>query len=1241
MHLLAATPGAIDDGKEPVDLGQTPADLVFISAADTELALLSEARSEMVEPPTLRLANLTHLQHPMSVDLHLDACATKSRLVVARVLGGTGYWRYGAEQFAARLHEAGVPFALLPGDDKPDDDLRQLSTVPDEDYDALWAYLVEGGAGNARAFLVYARAMLDGGEKPAAASPLLRAGLYWPGAGVADLATVKADWRDEQPVVPIVFYRALVQGAGLNPINRLVRSLAREGLNPLPIFVASLKDPVSTATLDHLFSAAPPDVILNATSFAVGSPHDGDNGPQNPFTLPSANDAPVFQCVLAGSTEESWATGLSGLTARDIAMNVALPEVDGRILARAISFKGEAFFDEATECPIATYRAQGDRIAFVARLAVNWARLRRTSPKDRRVALVLANYPNKDGRLANGVGLDTPAGTVLALNLMKQAGYRVDNLPKDSDALMRSILAGPTNWLTDRADKEGGETLPLSTYLQHFDTLPWELKEAVTTRWGAPEDDPFFVLGGNATDSAVKGGFKLSILHHGGVVIGLQPARGYNIDPTETYHSPDLVPPHNYIAFYIWLRHQFGACAIVHMGKHGNLEWLPGKALALSDTCWPEAILGPMPHLYPFIVNDPGEGTQAKRRTQAVIVDHLTPPLTRAEIYGPLRDLEALVDEYYEAAGVDPRRIAHLRREILTLTSATGLDRDAGLSGDDEDSDLAKLDAYLCELKEAQIRDGLHIFGQSPTGQQERDLAIALARVPRGQGKNHDASLLRALASDLGLSIDPLDCDMAAPAREKPTPLFALSDDPWRSNGDTVERLELLAQKLLREGGRGALPLAKASPVLDEIATRIRPAIAACGPSEGQALLNALDGRAVAPGPSGAPTRGRLDTLPTGRNFFSVDSRAVPTPTAWALGWKSANLLIEKHLQTHGDWPRSLLITAWGTANMRTGGDDIAQALALMGVKPKWDAANRRVTGFEILPQGVLGRPRVDVTLRISGFFRDAFPQLIALFDSAARAVQALDEPEDENPAAARARSEGAGPRIYGSKPGAYGAGLQAMIDERLWANKADLAEAYLTWGSYAYGVKDEGRPDRTGFESRLKQTEAIVQNQDNREHDLLDSDDYYQFEGGAAAAVSTLQGQDRPIYHNDHSRPERPVIRTLEDEIGRVVRSRVVNPKWIEGVKRHGYKGAFEIAATVDYLFAFAATTGAVRSHHFDLVEEAFLENDDTRDFIADHNAPALIEIAERLAEAMARGLWTPRSNSARDRIAKYRSTP
>ncbi len=1226
MHLLAATPGAIDDGSEPFDLGQSPADVVILSAADSELAALSAARADMETPPTLRLANLTHLAHPMSVDLHLDHCATQSKLVIARILGGKPYWDYGLTQYAARLHAAGIPFAALPGDDKPDPELRALSSVAAADYDTLWSYFTEGGPENTANLLRLARSLSTGGERPPAAKPLLKAGLYWPASPMPDLESLRAQWPEDAPVVPVVFYRALMQSAGLDPINRLTRALLRQGLAPLPIFVASLKDPVSQATLASLFAEAPPDVILNATAFATGTP---ETPGENPF---AATDAPVFQIVLSGGTEEAWEDSPSGLSARDIAMNVALPEVDGRILSRAVSFKGEAYFDEATECPIASYRAQGDRITFVADLARNWATLRRTPPAERKVAVILANYPNKDGRLANGVGLDTPTATANALSALAAAGYAVKNAPANGAALMERLTAGPTNWLTDRALRDGGERLPLARYSEHHGTLPWDAREAMNDRWGEPAADPF--LDGDA--------FALSLHRFGNVVVGLQPARGYNIDPEDTYHSPDLVPPHNYLAFYQWLR-DWGAHAVIHMGKHGNLEWLPGKALALSQGCWPEIALGPLPHIYPFIVNDPGEGTQAKRRAAGVILDHLTPPLTRAETYGPLRDLEALVDEYYEAAGVDARRAERLRKDILSLTAATGIDKDLGMAGD---TDLAKLDTWLCELKEAQIRDGLHIFGSAPDGTLARDLAIAIARIPRGTAPE-EASLIRALASDLGLGFDPLDCDLASPAEDQPSTLAPLCDDSWRTKGDTLERLERLAQfhvstlilpeKLPPEakwdGGRGDGPPAAgraSAAVLTQIEKGILPAIAACGTAEARSLLTALDGKSIPPGPSGAPTRGRLDVLPTGRNFYSVDTRAVPTPTAWSLGWASANLLIERHLQDHGDWPRALLVTAWGTANMRTGGDDIAQALALMGVKPTWDAANRRVTGFEIIPLTALGRPRVDVTLRISGFFRDAFPGLIALVDSAARAIQALDEPQDQNAATANP-----GPRVYGSKPGAYGAGLQALIDERLWSDRTDFAEAYLTWGSYAYGAGQDGSADRPGLTQRLSQVEGMVQNQDNREHDLLDSDDYYQFEGGAAAAVAQIQGQDRPSYHPDHSRPERPVIRTLEEEVARVVRSRAVNPKWIEGVKRHGYKGAFEIAATVDYLFAFAATTRAVQNHHFDLVEEAYIADEDTRTFIEDANPNALREIAERLQEAMDRGLWTPRSNSARAQIA------
>jgi cobaltochelatase CobN len=481
----------------------------------------------------------------------------------------------------------------------------------------------------------------------------------------------------------------------------------------------------------------------------------------------------------------------------------------------------------------------------------------------------------------------------------------------------------------------------------------------------------------------------------------------------------------------------------------------------------------------------------------------------------------------------------------------------------------------------------------------------------------------------------------------RPAPLASLSDAPWRTKGDTVERLELFAARLL-EGQETHLDTedSKLGVVLQHIRDHVAPTLAACGPSEMKGLLQALAGNRVAPGPSGAPTRGRLDVLPTGRNFYSLDNRTIPTPTAWTLGAQSAEDLLARHYQDFGQYPASVGLSAWGTSNMRTGGDDIAQALALIGVKPLWDPASWRVTGFETIPLAKLGRPRVDVTLRISGFFRDAFPDQIELFDKAVRAVGALDEDEADNPIAARMKEEKAqligkgipeadavqlsGFRVFGSKPGAYGAGLQALIDEKLWANRHDLAHAYVTWSAYASGAKAHGRNDEALFKRRLGAIEAVIHNQDNREHDLLDSDDYYQFEGGMSAAVETQSGKRPRIYHNDHSKPEKPKIRTLEEEIGRVVRSRVVNPKWISGIRRHGYKGAFEIAATVDYMFAFAATTGAVKPHHFDLAFDAFLGDEEVRNFIAENNPAALAEIAQRFEEALIRGLWTPRLNSS-----------
>lgn len=1243
MHLLAATPGAISDGSEAIDLGQTPGDIVVLSAADTEIACLALAHRALYDAdpsiPTLRLASLLHMGHNMSVDLYVDDIISKAKLVVVRLLGGKSYWDYGVDEIVAICAKNNIPLALLPGDDQPDAELANLSSMNEEAVHRLWQYCVHGGLENASEFLSFCHHLLGRDTSWAEPAPLMRAGIYWPGARNLSVADLQTDyWRDDQPVVAITFYRALMQAGNTAVIDGLITALQDQGLNPLPLYATSLKDSVAAATIEEMLLESDTSVILNGTGFALSKPNAERT--KTPFDVA---DCPILQVVFAGSNEEAWREGMNGLSARDIAMNVALPEVDGRILARAVSFKGLAVRDDLCECDIVAYQPVKDRLDFSAKLAANWANLRKTSVENRKVAVVLANYPNKDGRMGNGVGLDTPAGSLNVLKAMAQEGYHLENIPQSGNDLIERLQAGVTNDFTKLDERDVIESLSVADYQAFFQSLPNSVQKAVTDRWGPAEKDPFY------RDDR----FVLSAYRCGNVAVCLQPARGYNIDPVESYHSPDLVPPHNYLAFYAWLRESFTAQAVIHMGKHGNMEWLPGKAIALSENCFPEAVFGPMVHLYPFIINDPGEGTQAKRRSQAVIIDHLTPPLTRAESYGPLRDLEQLVDEYYEAAGVDPRRLKVLKKEILALSRTTGLDEDCGIGKDDGDEEaLAKLDNHLCELKELQIRDGLHIFGESPEDRLLNDLLVALVRVPRNKGEGADASLIRALANDLDLNFDPLDCEMAESwGGLKPEVLQ--NDTIWRTHGDTVERLEELAYRLIGNDFACKPEWQQTQAVLAYVDEQVRPNVMACGDSEIAGILKGLDGRFILPGPSGAPTRGRPEILPTGKNFYSVDTRTVPTPAAWTLGWKSASLMIDRYMQDHGDWPRTMALTAWGTSNMRTGGDDIAQGLALMGVQPQWDTVSRRVTGFEIMPQSVLGRPRVDVTLRVSGFFRDAFPGLIDLFDSAARAVAALDEGDDINPLAARVRveknklmNEGlseaeaekrSGFRVFGSKPGAYGAGLQALIDEKGWDTADDLAKAYVAWGGYAYGQGAGGETAHGLFEERLSNVEAVVQNQDNREHDLLDSDDYYQFEGGMTAAIKSLKGGEAPtVYHNDHSRPENPRIRTLEEEIARVVRARVVNPKWIDGVKRHGYKGAFEMAATLDYMFAFAATANCVRDHHFDAVFEAYIQDEETFEFLKENNPAALKEMLERFQEAQDRDLWNPRSNSARFSIGE-----
>ena len=1237
MHLLRTQPGGFVPDDSIADLGQSPAQLVILCSGDSHLALLAEAARALPEDyPSLRLANPMQVQNHASVDLYVDQVLRHAKLIVLSLHGGVGYWRYGVEQLL-QLAERGVRLVMVPGDDQPDPELGALGTVPPAMATQVWQYLRQGGLDNARSLFAYlaAEAFPEALAHPLPWQPpaaLPRVSLYHPAHGTACLAQWQASWLPGAAVVPLVFYRSHLQAANTAFIDTFCQVMTAAGLNPLPVAVASLKEAACLGQLEAWMDEAEAALVINTTGFALASP-------DAPRQRPLRRDVPVIQAICAQDNQPAWEQSAQGLGPRDLAMNVALPELDGRIISRAISFKSLAWRSERSQSDVVCYQAHPERMAWVARLAANWIALARTPAPHKRIALILANYPTRDGRIGNGVGLDTPAAALNILQALGTQGYPVADLPGSGTELIHALLGGVSNDLDQLDARPCAQSLALEAYTEVFLRLPHACQQAVIDRWGPPQADPMFRAGR----------LMVAGLRFGDTFVGIQPARGYQLDASATYHDPDLVPPHGYLAFYFWLRTQYGAHAVIHVGKHGNLEWLPGKGVGLSASCWPDALLGPLPNIYPFIVNDPGEGAQAKRRTQAVIIDHLMPPLTRAESYGPLRDLERLADEYYDAQLLDRRRALELQGDILALVKATQLDRELGL-GDaalgDAEAWLPRLDTYLCDLKESQIRDGLHVFGESPVGRLRLDTLAALLRVPRNAGKGADASLPRALAAALALGFDPLDCAFGEPWQgPRPVELARLQTEPWRTQGDTRERLELLGSQLIEQALAGTWQC-PAGPGWDGVAAvlqglldRVAPALDACGPAETSNLLAALEGRFVAPGPSGAPSRGRLDVLPTGRNFYSVDVRNLPTPTAWRLGFASANLVLERHLQDHGDHLRSLGLSVWGTATMRTGGDDIAQAMALLGVRPVWATGSQRVDDFEILPLSLLDRPRVDVTLRVSGFFRDAFGNLIRLFDAAVQAVAGLDEPADMNPLAERVRTERAalqaqgldaedarrqaGWRVFGAKPGAYGAGVQGVIESRQWAERGDLADAYLNHSGYAYGGTDEGAPARAELARRLGQMEAVLHNQDNNEHDLLDSNDYYQFQGGMLAAVHQQSGREAASYHGDHSQVDVPRIRTLKEAINRVVRARAVNPKWIEGARRHGYKGAFEMAATLDNLFGFDAATGLIDDHQYAMLADAYLLDGQTQAFLREHNPHALRDMAERLLEAQQRGLW------------------
>jgi cobaltochelatase CobN len=1180
--------------------------IALLSTSDTDLlsARASGAGYRLGNPARLTAQEVPTFLHGVDV-------------AVVRILGGRRAWEDGLDAVLA----SGVPVVVLGGEQAPDAELMELSTVSTGIVAEAHAYLAHGGPENLRQlarFLSDAILLTGQGFDPPSPTPL------W---GVldrpADQAPADAEWP--RPVIAILYYRAHHVAGNTGFVHALADAVAAAGGRPLPVFCSSLRT-AEPAMIDTLRGADAIVVtvlaaggLVPAVAGAGGSDEEWDIGAL------AGLDVPILQGLCLTSSRAQWAGSDEGLTPLDAATQIAIPEFDGRLITVPFSFK------ETGPDGLTSYVPDSERTARVAGTAVKHALLRHVPAGERRVAVMLSAYPTKHARIGNAVGLDTPASVVALLAAMRDAGYdiRSEELPGvadgDGDALIHAIIAAggqDEDWLTQGQLEGNPVRIRAADYRAWFATLDPALRESVTAHWGEPPGALFI-----DRSSDPDGEIVLAALRAGNVVVLVQPPRGFGANPVAIYHDPDLPPSHHYLAAYHWLREDFGAHAVVHVGKHGNLEWLPGKTAGMSAACGADAAIGDIPLIYPFLVNDPGEGTQAKRRAHATLIGHLVPPMARAETYGDIARLEQLMDEHAQIAALDPAKLPAIRAQIWTLIQAARLDHDLGLDERPHDAEfddfLLHVDGWLCQIKDAQIRDGLHVLGSAPAGADRVNLVLAILRARQMWGGQ--AQALPGLREALGYAERSDDRAAADAVEVRARALVeAMEEAAWDPGAIPGVVADALGAS---QDGADARAV---TDVLTFAATEVVPRLAATT-DEISRTLHALDGGFVPAGPSGSPLRGLVNVLPTGRNFYSVDPRAVPSRLAWETGQAMADSLLERYLADTGGYPESVGLSVWGTAAMRTSGDDVSEVLALLGVRPAWDEASRRVSGLTPVPLAELGRPRIDVTVRISGFFRDAFPHVVTMLDDAVRLVAGLDEPDERNYVRAHARADlavhgderRATTRIFGSKPGAYGAGLLPLIDARNWRDDADLAEVYAAWGGFAYGRDLDGREARADMETSYRRIAVAAHNTDTLEHDIADSDDYFQYHGGMIATVRALTGHAPRAYIGDSTRPDTVRTRSLAEETARVFRARVVNPRWVAAMKRHGYKGAFELAATVDYLFGYDATAGVVEDWMYDKLTQAYVLDESMREFFAQSNPWALHGIAERLLEAADRKLW------------------